>query len=107
MTLLVRMMTQGLTLSQHSRNLTQATLLAQQKMEEVYSGSETPSLKGDNSEEGKGEGIYSRFRWRREITPLSVQGGDLKELRVTIWWKEKKRERKLEFISYFAGEKIK
>ena len=108
--LLVRMMSAGFPLERHGENLTLATLLAQEKMEEIYKDSKNLLAKDD---EGVGEGVYSRFRWKREFTAVSgdkaglpgERQADLREVKVTVFWKQRRVTRSLQFVSYVNSPK--
>lgn len=88
----MQMMSQAVRLNQRSQNLTLAVLLAQEKMEEAF------FQDGDNA--FKREGVYFRFRWQRQFVALPLEEVGLKEVRVTVFWKERERDRQLELISY-------
>lgn len=90
--LLAQMMSQAARLNQHSQNLTLAALLAQEKMEEAF------FQDGDNA--FKEEGVYSRFGWQRQFAALPLEEVGLKEVKVTVFWEERGKDRQLEFISY-------
>jgi len=99
---LAQIISQAVRLNQRSRSLTLAGFFAQEKMEESFRDGYGAFKDGKNFQEGKGKGIYSRFRWQRRIVALSPPEAGLKEVRITIFWKERRVKRQIEFVSYMA-----
>ncbi len=93
---------QAVRLNQRSRSLTLAGFFAQKKMEEGFRDGYAAFKDGKNFQEGKGKGIYSRFRWQRRIVALSPPEACLREIIVTIFWKDVRAKRQIEFVSYMA-----
>ncbi|MFQ5780998.1 MAG: prepilin-type N-terminal cleavage/methylation domain-containing protein [Nitrospiria bacterium] len=81
-------------LAAYSRHLTEATLLARQKITEV-SAAGFPDLGVSEGDFGE---AYSRFRWEQEVkqTPFEV----VRELVLTVVWMEGRREEETQFTLY-------
>ncbi|MFQ5780993.1 MAG: prepilin-type N-terminal cleavage/methylation domain-containing protein [Nitrospiria bacterium] len=81
-------------LAAYSRHLTEATLLARQKITEV-SATGFPDLGVTEGDFGE---AYSGFQWEQEVkqTPFEV----VRELVLTVIWMEGRREEETKFTLY-------
>lgn len=83
-------------LNDYARNLTIATILAKEKIERLEL--EGPLQFGEIA--GNFEGDYSPFQWRQRVSPTSY--ADVKELTVSVSWKEGRREKVVEVTTYLV-----
>jgi len=87
-------------LAAHARELTEATLLARQKVTDITItgfpnlGEET----GDFGEEAP------KYRWRQEVRPTPFEA--IRELSVQVIWENNKEERSVNFTSYLFDPSI-
>ena len=76
----------------HAEKLNGAVMLAESRMEELFSSG------SENLVSDKGEQEDGSYSWERVVTDTEYEG--LKEVRLTIHWKEGKREEEYVVLSY-------
>lgn len=94
LTFTVFLQTDGLNASRtlHAEKLNGAMMLAESRMEELFSGG-SEGLVSDKGEQE--DGSYS---WERVVSDTEYEG--LKEVRLTIHWKEGEHEEEYVVLSY-------
>lgn len=78
----------------HAEKLTGAVHMAESRMEELFSGGSEDLMSDEGQQE---DGIYS---WERVVSDTEYEG--LKEVRVTIRWKEGDREEEYVVLAYLS-----
>jgi type II secretion system protein I len=111
----------GINMSERSRNIAVANLLAQKKMSEIEAG-EFPEENSYSGEFDSWEGISIKFRWEEIVSPVELPfdiseyedmpgldelGGhveDLMKVELNIYWLQNNEEEKLTFVKFLVKE---
>lgn len=97
---LIGLETRTIQLAERQERVTQATLLAQEKMTEIETGAQ--SLIGVEGREGTFEEPYELYRWTLELesTPLPA----IEMVTVTVAWGEKEQNESVDLASFISQE---
>ncbi len=78
-----RLAIQGSRISRNNQDLTQAALLAQEKMEEIFLLADSLPL-APGSQSSWGQGVWSSYQWKREISLPDPARPGLFELDISV-----------------------
>lgn len=86
-------------INEYSKNITEATLLAQTKISEIelMNFPELGEASGEFGEDHPG------FKWREIVSPTPFDFA--REVKVRVFWKSGDKEEDVEFITYMINEK--
>ena len=83
-------------ISNESKNISLATLLANDKMVEI----ETEGFPETGEEEGIFEPPYSGFKWIKSIEDLEIEG--MRKAVVAVYWKEEGQNEGVTLVAFIA-----
>ena len=99
----LRAQNQSIRLYTLSRDMTIATILAHQKMEEIENeGTGFPEL---GEEEGDFEEQFPGFTWKKAVSVTPFE--EARRVDLSIVWQDGIRERRVDVVSYITNTKIK
>ena len=97
---LIGLETRTIQLAERQQRVTQATLLAQEKMTEIETGGQT--ISGVGEREGLFDSPFELYRWTIDLEPTPLPAIEM--VTVTVAWGDVKRNEQVDLASFIASQ---
>ena len=97
---LIGLETRTIQLAERQQRVTQATLLAQEKMTEIETGGQT--ISGVGEREGEFDSPFELYRWTIELEPTPLPAIEM--VTVTVVWGDESRNEQVDLTSFIESQ---
>ena len=97
---LIGLETRTIQLAERQQRVTQATLLAQEKMTEIETGGQT--IAGAGEREGSFDSPFELYRWTIDLEPTPLPAIEM--VTVTVAWGDEKNNEQVDLTSFIASQ---